>query len=114
MTDISIDCKSRLGNFITESTHELFLCKEGLEKHWNIPKGTKKITVRLHNKKPSLHAHKFTALGIYGSAIKICPEKGENWESQAHGTYSRFGAFLSKYRTEARSHDGWMEISIIG
>lgn len=114
MTDLTITCKSRLGNFITESTSELFLCKDGLKEHWNIPPGTKKIEVRLHDEKPSLNAHKFTTLGVFGSGIKISPDKGEDWDSKAHGTYSRFGQFLSQYKREARNLTGWMEISILG
>lgn len=112
--DQSIELKSRVGNFITVETNELFLCKEGVQKHWVIPPGTKKIVCRLHNKEPSRNAHRFLVSGVFGSAITIKPETGESWNAEPHGTYSRFGRFLTRFRNEANVKEGWMEISIIG
>ncbi len=112
--DQSIELRSRVGNFVTEGTNELFLCKEGLQKHWDIPPGTKRIVCRLHNKKPSRNAHRFLLSGVFGSAITIKPEEGENWNAEPHGTYSRFGRFLTNFRQLSNVKEGWMEISIIG
>jgi len=116
MTDISRRLTNRSNDFIIRERGQvtLFLCKGGLKQHWEIPTGTKKIEVRLHDKKPSRNAHRFTCDRDSASpGISIVPEKGEDWSRLYHGTYWSFGAMLAKFRNESGDNQGWMEVSII-
>jgi len=118
MTDIKRTLIARSNDFITRSGGQvnLMLCKGGVKRHWEIPNGTKKIEVRLHNETPSRNAHRFRCDSVSASpGINILPETGETgWDPTYHGTYWMFGALLAKFRDESGSNLGWMEISILG
>jgi len=91
----------------------VFLCSEGLEKHWQIGDTTRKLEIRLHNQKPTRNAHKFTTSGPFCSAIHSKPEKGESWFPANHGVYSHFGIMMAEYKRAAGTDTGWMEVSIL-
>jgi hypothetical protein len=93
---------------------DLFICKGGLKLHWEIPVGTKKIQVSLHDGTPSVNAHRFFCdQNISSPGISIVPEQDEEWQQKYHGTYWAFGGLLAKFRTKSGSNTGWMEVSII-
>ena len=117
MTELSKILTARSNDFVAREKGQvnLFLCKGGVKKHWEIPNGTKRIEVHLHNKKPTRNAHRFRCDKESASpGLFILPEEGETgWDPTYHGTYWSFGAMLAKFRNESGDNKGWMEIKIL-
>jgi len=94
-----------------------FICTSGLEEHWELPNGTKKLQVRLSTEQPdNPEAHKFHCNGFDNNpatSINIDPLEGEEWQERWHDTYMAFDTFLSRYIRKTGRRDGWIDIFIL-
>lgn len=93
----------------------LFLCSDGVRKHWQVDVGVREIEVELHNGKPTKNAHRFRAAGAHWDKnIVIIPDEDEaGWTAETHGTYSPFNRQINEFCSLAESDSGWMEVRVI-